>query len=207
MKNIKTVRIDSIEQFNDLLTNVLTHRIQKSTNQNATSSRSHAVIKIIKEDSSAKNVLLFADLAGFENQEEKEDPRETIFINNSLLELNKVFLSVAKGQTSICTTALTKYFKPHLNGKMVMLYHMRASMINNALCHIKDLVLTIQSKKSESSSAASKIKKTLKTSMVMKPSISSRFQTRIPLKTLNRRENRNLFPRSILKVVDVPPNK
>lgn len=135
------VAIESSEHFDSMLQAALQRRTQKATNQNETSSRSHAITKIVVNGSNGN--ILFADLAGFENIDGKENRHETVFINQSLLELNKVLLEISKKNVPVCTNALTKFFKPHLcDGDIVMLYHLHAKSsesMKKGLGYIKDL--------------------------------------------------------------------
>lgn len=133
--------IESSEHFDATLKSALQNRTQKSTNQNQTSSRSHAITKIMLDG--LQGCLLFADLAGFENIEGKENRQETLFINQSLLELNKVLVAISKKETPVYTSALTKFFRPQfIDGDIVMLYHLNAKSIEDikrGLGYIKEL--------------------------------------------------------------------
>lgn len=136
------IAIESLENFDSMLTAALQHRHQKATNQNETSSRSHAITKVIL-DGLPHGSLLFADLAGFESIDGKENRKETLFINQSLLELNKVLLDMQKNKVPVFTSALTKFFKPHFrDGDIVMLYHLQAQSsesMKSGLGYIKEL--------------------------------------------------------------------
>lgn len=151
------IGIESSEHFDSMLEAALLHRTQKSTNQNATSSRSHAITKIFLDGSNGN--LLFADLAGFESIEGKENREETLFINQSLLELNKVLLDIQKKYVPVCTYALTKFFKPQIHdGDIVMLYHLYAKsseQMKSGLGYIKELTCK------QSAPARSKVKQLL----------------------------------------------
>lgn len=140
-KKASNVAVVSLNQFNELLEGAIQRRIQKATNQNKTSSRSHAITKICLDG--LQGCLLFGDLAGFESIEDKENRRETVFINQSLLELNKILLAISKNQVPVYTTVLTKFFRQQFsNGDIIMLYHLiaksKASAING-LGYIKEL--------------------------------------------------------------------
>lgn len=144
--------VESSEQFDALLQTALRNRTQKSTNQNETSSRSHAITKIMLED--LQGCLLFVDLAGFECIDGKENRQETLSINQSLLELNKVLLAISKKNTPVYTSALTKFFRQQfVDGDIVMLYHLHANSIEvmkSGLGYIKEL--TCMKKKSSAKS-------------------------------------------------------
>lgn len=145
------INIESIEQFNGVLELALTHRTQKATNQNATSSRSHAIIQISIGGSGGN--LLFADLAGFESIEGKDNRSETVSINSSLLEVNKVLLCYVKDQTPICTTPLTKCLRPYFDGDLVMFFHIKAQskeIVKSSLRHIQELAVAVKSKPARS---------------------------------------------------------
>lgn len=65
---IKTIR--TVEELRVVVKSVLKLRVQKSTNQNFTSSRSHLILVISIEGKSGR--MIFADLAGFESGKEKK---------------------------------------------------------------------------------------------------------------------------------------
>lgn len=142
--NASKATIESLEQFDEILKISLRNRVQRATNQNITSSRSHAIIKICVQNA----VLLFADLAGFESQQGK-DKSESKFINSSLLEVNKMLLcAFVRGKDPICTTTLTRFFKTYIASDIVMLFHAPASssqMIKNALNHVKEFAVVLKS--------------------------------------------------------------
>lgn len=93
--NKTLISIDSLDAFNKLLSKVLKLRTQKSTDQNKTSSRSHLIFELSFEDGSPGK-MAFADLAGWESPMNKNDMKETIFINTSLTSLNTVLASIAQ---------------------------------------------------------------------------------------------------------------
>lgn len=148
-KKASKIAIQSSEQFDATLQSALQKRTQKSTNQNQTSSRSHAITKIMLDD--LQGCLLFVDLAGFENIDGKENRQETLFINQSLLELNKVLLALSRNEMPIYTSALTKYFQPQfVDGDIVMLYHLHAKSVEgmkSGLGYIKELTCKCIKKK------------------------------------------------------------
>lgn len=159
----KKVTIKTVDRFSSLVDNALKLRVQKSTNQNKTSSRSHAIFKISMEGSS--RALLFADLAGFESIEGKENQQETVSINSSSLELNKVLIKISKNEKPICTTALTRYFKPHVNENVIMLFHLRQDSVETmkrGFGYIKEL-----------SNAIAMTTDTAKSNVIQKPSATS----------------------------------
>lgn len=152
------ISIESLDQFGEILQGALQRRTQKATNQNETSSRSHAITKIMLDG--LRGCVLFADLAGFEKSDGKENRQETIFINQSLLELNKILLSISKKETPVYTTALTKFFRSQFDdGDIVMLYHLHAKSteeVKSGLGYIKEL--TYIRKRKTSATSNSKIK-------------------------------------------------
>lgn len=137
-------KITSIENFNALLQQVIALRTQKSTNQNLNSSRSHLMFSFTMEGTS-KNAIAFVDLAGFESPRDKENIRETQFINKSLFELNQVLASVSKKTVpNFNANPLTMLLKPFLNSTSLnlMLYHISKDSIHTGLEYIKDIVAT-----------------------------------------------------------------
>lgn len=136
--------VENIDQFDEHLQRALKHRIQKATNQNANSSRSHAVFKIVAE----KKSFLFADLAGFESQENKPNADESKFINKSLLDLNTVLSAIAAKRAPVCSSSLTKYFKQYfIRGDIFMFFHVHAASsdkFTTELAKIKDLAVSIK---------------------------------------------------------------
>lgn len=195
-----SIQINSLEQFDEVLDTALKNRTQKATNQNHTSSRSHAIIKIFRNES--KNGLLFADLAGFESQQGKDNQSESRFINNSLLELNKVLLSVSKNGDPVCTTALTKYFKPYFKGDVIMFYHIRAECcetVKSALDFVKDLSVVLKTSPTIKKPNAAISQKS-------SANVGVR-QNRIPFSELNVNSARSNASRQIFRMYSFLPSK
>lgn len=130
---------EEFDAFSDQMTRI---RLQKATNQNQTSSRSHLIF-VLTAQNNPKSQILFADLAGFENSKGKENLSETKFINTTLMELNQVLLSVSRREiANYNANALTSFLKPYLssNSQTVMFYHVSKESIKKGLEYIKDIV-------------------------------------------------------------------
>lgn len=134
--------INTPGEFDAFVEQMTRIRLQKATNQNQTSSRSHLIF-VITARNNPKCQILFADLAGFENSTGKENLGETVFINKTLMELNQVLLSVSRKQiANFQANALTSFLKPYLgsNSQTMMLYHISKESIKKGLEYIKDIV-------------------------------------------------------------------
>lgn len=134
--------IRSVDNFNVIISSVLKARKQYSTNQNATSSRSHLMIGFgIVGESKAK--MAFFDLAGWENPNEK-NISETKFINGTLSEFNNVLIQVAKKRVATFTSPLGKLIKPYLSTKSdaLMFYHVSNEAAKKGFENIKDVVVS-----------------------------------------------------------------
>lgn len=91
----------------------------------------------------ANSTIVFADLAGFEDPKGKVDHNETKFINASLYSLKNVFFHLSRIEVvNYKASQLTLFLKPYLQEakQMLMLYHVKASSLNQGLNHIKDIV-------------------------------------------------------------------
>lgn len=88
--NAQKVVVSDVSQLKLLIQSGMMRRTTKKTNQNLTSSRTHAMTIIEIEGSNHQ--LIFADLAGYENSKDKENVAETNMINTSLSSLNKALL-------------------------------------------------------------------------------------------------------------------
>lgn len=137
--------INSTDAFNTLIANVIKLRLQKQTDQNKTSSRSHLFINF---EDGAGTKISFVDLAGWESPKNKLDIDETKFINSSLSSLNTALEKIATGFTPSFDTALTKAFKPYLRGssKICMLYHVSSVSVIDGLKNIKNVVAANKTK-------------------------------------------------------------
>lgn len=140
-KNAQKKSISSLLDFNHLVSKVLEMRLQKSTDQNSTSSRSHLIFYLSIANHSNSD-MAFIDLAGWESPNDKENHDETKFINSSLSGLNTVLGQTAKKQHASFDTMLAKLFKPYLTGtsKTCMLYHVSSTSIKKGLENIKNVV-------------------------------------------------------------------
>lgn len=133
--------VESNEKFNHLLSRVLKLRVQKPTNENKTSSRSHLFFEFWLRDTESAS-MAFIDLAGWENPNHKENSKETQFINSSLTSLNSVLTSISQENIPSYSSKLSKMFKPYLkaNSKTCMLYHVSNAGLKKGLENIKDAV-------------------------------------------------------------------
>lgn len=132
------VMINTSEELNSFLRNILKARTQKETDQNSTSSRSHLIVEF--ENASAN--LAFVDLAGFESVKGKVNPHETQFINTTLTELNNILMKKSRQEVPTFTSVLSKELKPYLTGtcQSIMFYHVKRDTLKKALEVIKDVV-------------------------------------------------------------------
>lgn len=149
--NPKIRKIQTANEFHLLIKTVTSIRVQKATNQNSTSSRSHLVFMISIEGKSG--CMIFADLAGFENGQGKENIRETQFINSSLNEINQLLLKVRRDQVvSNGSYPLTNFLNPYLkkSAKTIMLYHVLNGSVKKGLENIKDIVPSKSAEKRKS---------------------------------------------------------
>lgn len=144
----KVKSIQTVDEFQLLLQNVISIRSQKPTNQNDTSSRSHLIFILTAEDK--HNEIVFADLAGFESARDKENMDETKFINSTLSHLNHVMLNLSRNRIpDYGANELTKLLKPYLQkaAHTLMLYHLSQKTIKTGLEYIKDIVPTRKDEK------------------------------------------------------------
>lgn len=94
------LKVDSYEQFSNVLRTILSMRNTGISSQNDTSSRSHAIFELgIYEGEHRKSKLLFVDLAGSERASQsicrnKVEYRENAHINKSLLALKECIRAV-----------------------------------------------------------------------------------------------------------------
>lgn len=144
----KVATLSQLEEFIEL---AMANRTTKSTNQNRSSSRSHAFVIIEKE--SGENQLVLADLAGFESSENKENVRESISINGALTHFNKILLDMRQNQTpSYNSNHLTSFLQPVLKqSKAIVFYHISQSNIVKYLNLIDKLMNVRVSKRVPSS--------------------------------------------------------
>lgn len=131
--------LKSASEFDILLTQILKLRTQKSTDENATSSRSHLLISF---EDGKNGKLAFIDLAGWESPNGKENINETKFINASLTSLNTALEHITKKMTPSFCTPLAKMFRPYLSqsAKTCMLYHVSSAGAKKGLENIKNVV-------------------------------------------------------------------
>lgn len=143
----KKSAVISLNEFETLLGLALKNRATKSTNQNDTSSRTHA-ITIIEKDGRNSNQLVFADLAGYEYLEGKQDTQETIDINKALYDLNKVLLDKSQKMQPVYCNELTKFLRPALQqSKTTLFYHIKEKTMFKYLNMIDRLMGVRQTKR------------------------------------------------------------
>lgn len=138
--NAEKVIVSQLAQLEALVNVGKMRRTTKGTNQNATSSRTHA-ISIVETDQ-PNCQLVMADLAGFESSVGKENHDVTNKINGSLAALNKVLLDRQKHRTPSCgENDLIKFLKPALqHGKITLLYHIQERTVDKYLNLIDSLM-------------------------------------------------------------------
>ena len=113
------LKVESYDQFSNILDTVLSMRNTGISSQNDTSSRSHAIFELgIYEGERRKSKLLFVDLAGSERASQsicrnKVEYRENAHINKSLLALKECIRAVKskKGHIPFRSSKLTTILK------------------------------------------------------------------------------------------------
>lgn len=142
------INVKSEQHFDKLVDKAVSRRIQKSTNQNNTSSRSHAVT-ILNIENVKKQKILFVDLAGYESPNEKT-MSETKFINSSLSALSTALLNLSRGMLpSFTNNPLMEILKPFFKEpycKALMLYHIRLDHFDQGLRYIKEIAVKVTTK-------------------------------------------------------------
>lgn len=139
----KPAVFDSVVEFNKFVTKMVSIRMQKPTNQNRTSSRSHLMFKFGIEGGISRGNMAFFDLAGWESPNDKPDIEETKFINSTLTELNGILANIAKNKILFFKSKLSKLFKPYLcttDSKIIMFYHISNATAKKGIENIKDIV-------------------------------------------------------------------
>lgn len=151
----------SSSEFGTLIQQATDLRLQKCTNQNQTSSRSHLII-VIKLKKGAQGEIIFADLAGFENANGKENIDETKYINSTLTDINTMLLNLSRGNVVNSNKySLTRFLKPYLKpeNKTIMLYHVTKSSLKTSLELVKDFVASTVLKPKERAPSSDKVKR------------------------------------------------
>lgn len=139
MGNYQETEMNSVQDIDVFLERVLHRRKTKQTNQNDTSSRSHAILIVSSGNGGPK--MLFVDLAGNEKLEGKDDVKETCSINKSLTQLNTVLSFKARKQLNppYRDNDFTLFLKPYMvKNKMMIFYHARKENLLKNLMVIKD---------------------------------------------------------------------
>lgn len=141
--NYQETEVISVQNVDEFFNRVLHRRKTKSTNQNNTSSRSHAILTV--SSGIGKSKLLFIDMAGNESLEGKVNVNETCFINKSLTQLNTVLSYKAKGHSAppYRDNNFTKFLKPYMiKNKVIIFYHVRKENLYKQLSVVKDCMMT-----------------------------------------------------------------
>lgn len=133
-------QIATLGDLEKLVNAALKKRTTKATDQNRTSSRSHAFTII--ENPNGKSQLVLADFAGFESSSNKENVKESISINSALSCFNKVLLDMKKKRVpNYAEHPLTTFLQPILKqSKTLVFYHISEPSIVKYLNLIEDLM-------------------------------------------------------------------
>lgn len=136
--NYKKTEITSAQDIGAFLQRMLPKRTTKSTNQNHSSSRSHALLIISSENGGQK--MLFVNMAGNESLKGKENVRETCLINKSVAHLNTILSFKAKNQLApYRDNDFTMFLKPYLTkNKVIIFYHFLIENLPKNLLVIED---------------------------------------------------------------------
>lgn len=142
------ILFESLEKFAMLIANSTKIRNQQSTDQNATSSRSHYFV-IFTSDRG--KYLMIADLGGFECAKNKIDFKQTQFINSTLSDLNTMLHNISKGHVASGKTSLTSFLEPYMkhSNETVIMYHILNRHIKKGLDYIKDIAVSRPLKRSQ----------------------------------------------------------
>lgn len=135
--------IRSLDHLTQILEKIIKIRKTKDTNQNKNSSRSHLffVFHGYSNDINKRSTLIFADLAGNEHSEGKENVAETNSINTSLNEFSLLLEQLEIQKTPIIRTSIGIILKPVLlQGKTSILYHVLPDRLKNCLSHVEKIV-------------------------------------------------------------------
>lgn len=137
--NYEQKEIKSVQDIDIFLERVLYKRTTKSTNQNHSSSRSHAVLTVSIGIGGPK--MLFVDMAGNEKSEGKDNINEICFINKSLAQLNTVLAYKAKHLPNppFRDNSFTLFLQPYMTkNKVIIFYHVRKENFLIGLMPIQD---------------------------------------------------------------------
>lgn len=139
-KKYHEIEISSIEGLDGFMNDALKRRKTKPTNQNETSSRSHAVLSISTSDEGP--TILFVDMAGNEKLDGKDDVKETCFINKSLSQLNAVLTAKARHEPPpYRDNDFTLFLKPYfLKNKVIVFFHVRKMNFSKDLLAIQEVI-------------------------------------------------------------------
>ena len=145
---VREIEVENTENFYDVLFSGNKRRTTRSTNNNETSSRSHAVLRIIldNKDTNSNDIVtgkfILVDLAGSEktsynlnnNIQNQERQKEGSNINKSLLALGNCIIALSSKKKFIPwrDSKLTRILKDSLGGnsRIVMISTISPSIIN-----------------------------------------------------------------------------
>lgn len=133
IQGLKQIQVEDEEQLLGLIKYATKNRITHNTNMNHTSSRSHAILRILFEKrtyndakstktnySTTKGLLTFVDLAGSEKSKLTNDgirKEESKYINSSIYHLGTVVYNLAnQNHVNFRETSLTRILKDCLCG-------------------------------------------------------------------------------------------
>lgn len=139
-----------------MIISALKKRATKATDQNITSSRSHAFTII--ETPNLTSQLVFADLAGFESSNNKENVKESISINLALSKFNKLLLDLKQKRIpNYNEHLLSTFLQPVLKQtKATVFYHISEPNIAKNL-NLIDQLLEVRVNKRVASKTASAV--------------------------------------------------
>lgn len=150
------IQISTMNDLETLVISALKKRTTKATDQNITSSRSHAFTII--ETSNLTSQLVFADLAGFESSNNKENVNESISINLALSKFNKLLLDLRQKRIpNYNEHLLSTFLQPVLKQtKATVFYHISEPNIAKNL-NLIDQLLEVRVNKRVASKTASAV--------------------------------------------------
>lgn len=143
--------ISSMIEFESFIDGIKLTRVQKQTNENPTSSRSHLLIVLSLDGGASKSNLVFVDLAGFESPDNKGNGQESKFINSSLSDINSLLINMKKQnvynppKTNKIAVRLKSFLTP--TSQTLMLYHVNDKSLKKGLEYIKEIASSTRKSK------------------------------------------------------------
>lgn len=137
------ITINSIEEFNQYFYKAISNRKIEKTKANHSSSRSHFLIELkfhdVNNNWSSTGFLNFIVLAGSESIDNADDNKlflEAININQSLLHLKRVILSIKSKEMYVLYKGfkLTENLKKSLDGNCKTLLILNISPLEESYC-------------------------------------------------------------------------